>query len=120
MIDLRHTSGRIVLVCHDGERRAAVEQRLPSVETPTSAIEAMLAVVRRPADAVLIDLDDLPHSAAAFLSALRRAAPAMPVYALVKAEDEPRAHDLLPEGLAGYFVVPGDLARLGEVVPHGA
>jgi GGDEF domain-containing protein len=109
-------SERIVVVCRNPGRRAAVERLAAPAETHASAMEAVLAVARRPAQAVVVNLEDVEGAEREVLAALRHARPGVIIYALVRPEDEPLGRRLLREGASDYFVYPGDVNRLPAVL----
>ncbi len=107
---------RVVLICADPGRRSLVERVAPSAETHASPTEALLAVVRRPPRAVIVSLEDVQGTEHDVLAALLRVRPRMPVYTLVRPENEPIGAGLVREGAADYFVCPGDLQRLSHTL----
>jgi GGDEF domain-containing protein len=107
---------RIVLICADPGRRCLVERVATSAETHASPTEALLAVVRRPPRAVIVSLEDVQGTEHEVLAALLRVRPQMPVYTLVRPENEPLGASLVREGAADYFVCPGDLQRLSHTL----
>jgi len=106
----------VIFVCRDASRRALVERAVHETRTYSSAAEAFLAALRDPPRAVLLNLHDVADRAADFLQSLRREQPRTPVYLVAECEDEPSARALADAGAADYFVLPGDLARLTEVL----
>lgn len=117
------TKRRVVFLCRSPGRRALVERlvgaALPeahplTMETFRSAIDACLSVARRPARAVVVNLEDVEGTEHEVVAALRHAQPDLCIYTLVQPEDEPRGRRLLREGVARYFVLPADIGRLSE------
>jgi len=116
---LKPTAGeRIVLICRNPARRALLADFIPSPETHSAAVEALLAVVRRSPRAVVVNVEDIEGSVRDVVAALRRARPEVPVYVLVRPEDEPVGRGLVREGAADYFVIPGDVHRLPAILGH--
>lgn len=107
---------RTVLICRNPGRRTLLEGLVRHAETHSSAAEALLAVVRRTPRAVVLNVEDVEGAEHDLLAALRRARPEVPVYLLVKPEDEPLGRGLVREGAADYFVFPGDVYRLPRVL----
>ncbi|MBM4018614.1 MAG: hypothetical protein FJ288_09855 [Planctomycetes bacterium] len=110
------SESRVVLLCRDPGRKALLARLVPAAETHTSAVEALLAVARRPARAVVVNLDDADGTERDLVAALRRARPETAVYLVVGAEDEPRGRLLLRSGIGDYFVLPTDVYRLPRVL----
>jgi len=109
---LDEAPGRVVVICRHPGRRVLLEHLVPSPETHTSAMEALLAVARRRPKAIVLNLEDVEGRERDLVAALRRARPETPIYALVKPEDEPLGRRLLKEGASDYFVLPSDVNRL--------
>jgi len=107
---------RVVVICRHPGRRVLLERLVPSPETHASAMEALLAVARRRPKAVVLNLEDVEGRERDLVSALRRAQPEVPIYTLVKPEDEPLGRRLLKEGVSDYFVLPCDVNRLPSVL----
>ena len=107
---------RVLLVCRDASCRAPLERALGPLRVETSAAEAILCAARHAPRAVVLAASDFAGRERHLLSALRRAQPAVPVYILASAQDEPLARDLVAEGAAGYAVAPGDVGRLREMI----
>ena len=110
------SENRVVLLCRDPGRRALLEGLVPAAETYTSAVEAVLAVTRKGPRAVVVNLEDIDGSERDLVGALRRARPDVPVYVIVKSEDEPRGRGLVRQGAGDYFVLPTDVYRLPQVL----
>jgi CheY-like chemotaxis protein len=110
------SENRVVILCRDPGRRALLEGLVPAAETHTSAVEAVLAVTRKGPRAVVVNLEDIDGSERDLLGALRRARPDVPVYVIVKSEDEPRGRGLVRQGAGDYFVLPTDVYRLPQVL----
>jgi len=110
------SENRVVLLCRDPGRRAFLEGLVPAAETYTSAVEAVLAVTRKGPRAVVVNLEDIDGSERDLVGALRRARPDVPVYVIVKSEDEPRGRGLVRQGAGDYFVLPTDVYRLPQVL----
>jgi hypothetical protein len=110
---------RVVVICRSPGPRAMLERLVGSTETHAAAVEAVLSVTRRPARAVVINTEDVPGSEHNLLAALRRAGPGVPVYPVVKPEDEPLGRRMVNEGAADYFVTPDDVGRLPQVLARG-
>jgi hypothetical protein len=110
------SASRVVLLCRDPGRRALLERLVPAAETHTSAVEAVLAVTRKGPRAVVVNLEDIDGSERDLLGALRRARPGVPVYVIVRSEDEPRGRGLVRQGAGDYFVLPTDVYRLPQVL----
>ena len=110
------SASRVVLLCRDPGRRALLEGLVPAAETHTSAVEAVLAVTRKGPRAVVVNLEDIDGSERDLVGALRRARPEVPVYVIVKSEDEPRGRGLVRQGAGDYFVLPTDVYRLPQVL----
>ena len=110
------SASRVVLLCRDPGRRALLEGLVPAAETYTSAVEAVLAVTRKGLRAVVVNLEDIDGSERDLVGALRRARPDVPVYVIVKSEDEPRGRGLVRQGAGDYFVLPTDVYRLPQVL----
>ena len=102
--------------CRHGDCRPALEQALGPVRVERSAAEGVLWAARHAARAVLLKVSDFGGRERDLVSALKRAQPAVPVYLMVSAQDEPLARDLVADGAAGYAVLPGDLPHLREVL----
>lgn len=111
-----NSENRTVLVCRDVGRRALLERLVPSAETHSSAIEAMLAVARKGPRAVVVNLRDVNGAERDVVAALRRARPDVPVYFVVEPEDEPAGRRLVQAGAGDYFVMPTDVYRLPQVL----
>ena len=111
-IDVTDSNGTIVFVCRNPDRRAIVERLVQPIQTHAAAMDALLAVARKAPRAVLINLEDVAGSGQAVLAALRRCRPDVPVGILVAPEDEPLGRQLVAEGAATYFVLPGDVQHL--------
>ena len=109
---LDEAPGRVVVICRHPGRRVLLEHLVPSPETHTSAMEALLAVARRRPKAIVLNLEDVEGRERDLVAALRRARPETPIYTLVKPEDEPLGRRLLKEGASDYFVLPRDVNRL--------
>ncbi|MCX5673120.1 MAG: hypothetical protein NTU94_17540 [Planctomycetota bacterium] len=107
---------RVVVLCRSQDRRALLERLVGASETFPSAVDACLAVARRPARAVVVNLEDVEGVEREVVAAMRHAQPDLPIYALVKPEDEPLGRRLLREGAADYFVLPTDVARLPGIL----
>ena len=105
-----------VVICRHPARRAMLAQLVPAPCVHSSAVEALLAIVRRRPRAVLVNLEDVAGAEQAVVSALRRARPDVPIYTIVAPEDEPLGRRLVDEGAADYFVVPSDVRRLPSVL----
>ena len=110
------SASRVVLLCRDPARRALLERLVPAAETHTSAVETVLAVTRKGPRAVVVNLEDIDGSERDLLGALRRARPDVPVYVIVRSEDEPRGRGLVRQGAGDYFVLPTDVYRLPKVL----
>ena len=106
---LDEAPGRVVVICRHPGRRVLLEHLVPSPETHTSAMEALLAVARRRPKAIVLNLEDVEGRERDLVAALRRARPETPIYTLVKPEDEPLGRRLLKEGASDYFVLPRDV-----------
>ena len=91
---LDNSEKRTVLVCRDVGRRALLERLVPSAETHSSAIEAMLAVARKGPRAVVVNLRDVEGAERDVVAAVQRARPDVPVYFVVEPEDEPAGRRL--------------------------
>jgi len=113
---LDEAPGRVVVICRHPGRRVLLEHLVPSPETHTSAMEALLAVARRRPKAIVLNLEDVEGRERDLVAALRRARPETPIYTLVKPEDEPLGRRLLKEGASDYFVLPCDVNRLPSVL----
>jgi len=111
-IDVTDSNGTVVFVCRNPDRRAIVERLIQPIQTHAAAMDALLAVARKAPRAVLINLEDVAGSGQAVLAALRRCRPDVPVGILVAPEDEPLGRQLVAEGAATYFVLPGDVQHL--------
>lgn len=107
---------RVVFLCRSPGRRAQIEPLLGAAETYPSAVDACLAVARRPAGAVIVNLEDIEGAERDIVAAMRRARPDVRIYTIVKPEDEPLGRRLLRAGVADYFVLPGDIGRLPQVL----
>ncbi len=120
---------RVVIVCRSPAPRVMLERLVgparqgdavaSPAETHAAAVEAVLSVTRRPARAVIINTEDIPGSEANLLAALRRADPGVPVYPVVKPEDEPLGRRMVAQGASDYFISPDDLSRLPQVLARG-
>jgi GGDEF domain-containing protein len=106
----------VVLLCRDPDRRALLQRIVPSAETHSSAIEAMLAVARKGPRAVVVNLQDIEGADRDMVAAVRRARPDVPVYFVVEPADEPAARRLVQSGAGDYFVMPTDVYRLPRVL----
>jgi GGDEF domain-containing protein len=113
---LDNSEKRTVLVCRDVGRRALLERLVPSAETHSSAIEAMLAVARKGPRAVVVNLRDVEGAERDVVAAVQRARPGVPVYFVVEPEDEPAGRRLVQAGAGDYFVMPTDVYRLPQVL----
>lgn len=116
MISPHEDARSVILLCRDPARRAILEPLIRSAEVHTWPVEAVLSATRHPTKAVVINLADVPDSPEAFLAALQRGRPDLPVYTIVTASEEPLGRRLLRQGAADYFVLPGDVARLPHVL----
>jgi DNA-binding NarL/FixJ family response regulator len=123
------TSQRVVVLCRSPERQVLVERLVsaarpgaegPATETHTSAVEACLAIARRPARAAIVNLEDIQGAERDVVSALGRTQPGLRIYTLVRPEEEPLARRLVRQGATDYFVLPSDVARLPEALGAGA
>jgi DNA-binding NtrC family response regulator len=103
---------RVLLVCRSAGRRALLARLVGDAETHASAVEAVLAVLRRRPQAVVLNLEDIEGRERDLLAALRRSRPEVPVYIIAPPEDEPLARGLVRDGAADYFVLPTDIYRL--------
>jgi GGDEF domain-containing protein len=110
---------RVVIVCRSPGPRAMLERLIGPAETHAAAVEAVLSVTRRPARAVVINTEDVIGSEHNLLAALRRAGPGVPIYPVVKPENEPLGRRMVREGAADYFVTPDDVGRLPQVLARG-
>jgi DNA-binding NtrC family response regulator len=110
------TTDRVVLVCRNAGRRPMLERLVGAAEVHATALEAVLAVTRRGARAVVLNLEDVAGAERDLLAAIRRGRPETRVYAVVGPEDEPLARSLVGEGMADYFVTPGDVNRLPQAL----
>ena len=102
---------RVLLVCRNAGRRALLARLVGGAETHASAVEAVLAVLRRPPQAVVLNLEDVEGRERDLLAALRRSRPETPVYVIAQPADEPLARGLVCDGAADYFVLPTDIYR---------
>jgi len=118
--DCPASSPRVVLVCRNAAHRAALDRLLECLDAHTSAMEALLAVVRRPLRAVVLNLEDVEGAEHDLLAAVRRADPGVPVYLLVRPEDEPAGRALVREGATDYVILPSGLHRLPRLLAAGA
>ena len=115
-LESRSAGDRIIVVCRSPGPKALLERLLGSAEIHPSAVEAVLSATRRSPRAVVLNLEDVAGAEYDLLAALRRAKPDVPVYAVVKPENEPIGRSLVREGAADYFVLPGDVSRLPRVL----
>jgi len=115
-----HRDRRVVIICRSAGRRTLLERLVGVAEIHASAVEAILAVLRRRPQAVILNLEDIEGRERDFLAALRRSRPEVPVYAIAQPEDEPLARRLLREGAADYFVLPTDIYRLPRTLEKAA
>ena len=106
----------VILLCRDPGRCAILRRLVRSAEVHSWPVEVVLAVARRPARAVIINLEDFQGSPDDILAALQRGRPGLPVYAIVAPEEEPLGRRLLRQGAADYFVLPGDINRLPRIL----
>jgi GGDEF domain-containing protein len=113
---LSETEKPVVLICRDPGRRALLEQLVPAAEAHSSAIEAVLAVVRNRTRAVIVNLQDADGAERDVVAAVRRTRPDVAVYFVVEPEDEPAARRLVQAGAGDYFVMPTDVYRLPQVL----
>jgi DNA-binding NtrC family response regulator len=111
---------RVLLVCRSAGRRALLARLVGSAETHASAVEAVLAVLRRRPQAVILNLEDIEGRERDLLAALRRSRPETPVYVIAQPEDEPLARGLVRDGAADYFVLPTDIYRLPRTLEKAA
>jgi DNA-binding NarL/FixJ family response regulator len=107
---------RVVFVCRSPACRTQVEALIGAAETYPSAVDACLSVARRPAGAVIVNLEDIEGSERDIVAAMRRAQLGLRIYTIVKPEDEPCGRRLLRAGVADYFVLPGDIRRLPQAL----
>ncbi len=110
------SSDRVVVVCRSPAPRALIEQLVPSARTFSSGVEAVLAAARDEPRAIVVCVEDVSPAEHDLVAALRRRLPRVPLYAVLQPEDEPRGRELLAEGVADFFVLPTDLARLPRVL----
>ena len=103
---------RVVIICRSAGRRALLARLVGGAETHASAVEAVLAVLRRRPQAVVLNLEDIEGRERDLLAALRRSRPEVPVYVIAQPEDEPLARGLVRDGAADYFILPMDVYRL--------
>jgi DNA-binding NtrC family response regulator len=111
---------RVVIVCRSAGHRALLERLVGGAEIHASAVEAVLAVLRRRPQAVVLNLEDIEGRERDFLAALGRSRSEAPVYLVAQPEDEPMARDLVREGAADYFLLPTDIYRLPRTLETAA
>ena len=111
---------RVVIICRSPGRRALLARLVGGAETHASAVEAVLAVLRRRPQAVVLNLEDIEGRGRDLLGTLRRSRPEVPVYVIAPPEDEPLARSLLRDGAADYFVLPMDIYRLPRTLEKEA
>ena len=111
---------RVILVCRSAGCRALLARIVGGAETHASDVEAVLAVLRRPPQAVVLNLEDIEGRERELLAALRRSRPETPVYVIAQPADEPLARSLVRDGAADYFVLPTDIYRLPRTLEKAA
>lgn len=121
--------GRVVVLCRSQGRRALVERLVAASrrepqglasEMYTSAVDACLSVARRPAQAAIVNLEDIEGTEREVVSAMRHAQPNLRIYTIVKPEEEPLGRRLLLAGVTDYFVLPTDVGRLPAILASAA
>ena len=108
--------GGILCVCRDPGTRRLLDRYVKTGRVYLSAVDALLAAARERPAAVVLAFDPGVVSARQVVAAFRRTQPSVPVYGVVRAEDEPLARSLLGAGLADYLVLPRDARRLPDVI----
>jgi len=108
--------GGILCVCRDTGTRTLLERYVDKWEVYLSAVDALLAASRERPAAVVLAFEPGGVSGRSVVAAFRRANPTVPVYGMVRAEDEPLARSLLGAGLADYLVLPRDARRLPDLI----